>query len=56
MSRDAIKEQIRQVLVDLSKDEQRLLSDVLRVEAAHLDQKNPRVTDDILKLVKQVIT
>ena len=55
-NREEIKERIRAVLKGLSPDEQRLLNHVLKTEQAHLNQKNPKLTDDIVKIVKQVIT
>lgn len=59
MSDQKRKEEVRQaklkVLLDLSKEEQRLLSRVLRVEAENLHMERPRVKDDLLKIVREEI-
>jgi hypothetical protein len=53
---DDIKAKFRAVLVSLSIDERRLLSEVLRKEHEHLSEKNPNLREDILKIVRQVIS
>ncbi len=53
--RDGIKERFLAVLKGLSVEERKLFSEVLRIEAAHLNEKAPSLRDDLLKLVRQVV-
>ena len=54
-TRDDIKERFLAVLKDLTLEEQRLFSEVLRAEGARLNEKAPNMKDELLKIVKQVI-
>jgi hypothetical protein len=54
-SRDEIKERMREVLKALTTEERRLFSEVLRIESAHLSQKNPYLGPEVTKLVRQII-
>ena len=52
-----IRARIREVLVGLTKEEQKLFSETIRVESQYLHvRKMPKTgRDDLLKAVKQVI-
>jgi hypothetical protein len=54
-TRDDIKERFLAVLKDLTAEERRLFSEVLRAEGARLSEKSPNMKDELLKLVRQVI-
>lgn len=54
-AREDIKERFRAVLKGLSTEERKLFSEVLRLEAVHLNEKSPNLKDDLLKLVRQVV-
>ena len=48
-------QKLRNILEDLANEEQRLLSEVLRVEQEKLHMKNPKVTEDIWKAIVETI-
>lgn len=54
-ARDDIKERFKNVLKGLTVEERKLFSEVLRLEAAHLNEKSPNLRDDLLKVVRQVV-
>jgi hypothetical protein len=53
---EEIKAKFRAVIAALSVDERSLFSEVLKIEHAHLSEKNPNLREDILKVVRQVIS
>jgi hypothetical protein len=54
-ARDDIKERFLAVLKNLTTEERKLFSLVLRAEDARLSEKSPNMKDELLKLVRQVI-
>ena len=54
-SRPAVREQIVEVLKELNEQERELLSRVLRIERDKLYQERPRVKEEILRAVREVI-
>ena len=56
-SRSEVRTKIREVLVGLSLEEQRLFSEVIRVEGSwlHVDKLPKAGRDDLIKAVKQVV-
>lgn len=54
-SREKVKAEIGKVLSALTKDEQRLLSQVIRIEDENLHLPRPRVKDDLVRQVRLVI-
>jgi len=53
--RDKVKSKIIETLKKLSGDEQKLLNEVLLLEAQNLHLKRPQIGDEIVKIVKQVV-
>lgn len=49
------EERIKSILEELSKDEQKLLAKVLEIEQSKLHVSTPRINDDILQAVKDMI-
>ena len=54
-NKDEVREKIRAAIVTLNEDEQKLLSRVLHIERGKLYQQKPRVKEDLLKAVREVI-
>lgn len=50
-----VNEKVRQLLVSLSTEERQLLGRVLKIEHEVLYSAKPRVRDDLLKAVREVI-
>ena len=55
-SRDKVKSAIMSVLQSLSEEERRLLGEVMRLEAQNLHLRKPQIKEDLVKVVRQVIT
>lgn len=55
-SREDIKQRFLSVLKELRPDERKLFSEVLRAEGGRLSEKSPNLKDELLKLVRQVIS
>jgi len=50
-----VREQTRKVLLKLTPQEATLLSRVLKLEHDFLHQKQPRIKDDLLRVVREVV-
>lgn len=49
------KEKARQILLDLSIEERKLLTRVLKIERATINQLKPRNQEDLMKAIKEEI-
>ena len=54
-SKSAVRERMRQVLLTLTEQERKLLTEVLRIEKDYLHQKQPQLRDELLRAVRQTI-
>ncbi len=50
-----VQEQIRAHLLSLSPEERVLLSKILQIERDNLHQQKPRIREDLLRAVREVI-
>jgi hypothetical protein len=54
-SKTALREKTKDILFRLTEEERRVFSEVLKIERDTLHQKRPRIREELLKAVRDIV-